>query len=286
MGVSHEVKRKIVQIAAFGYSNMHVGNFAGGKLYKGPWKQFCNPGMNCYSCPAAQLSCPIGAMQTVASSASFGFSFYAVGFVLALGVVFGRAICGFVCPFGFLQELLHKIPSPKAKLPHWLTYLKYVMLAFFVLLIPAVATNGFGMGIPAFCEFICPVGTLEAGLPLLAAIPDLRDLVGPLFFLKLAILICVLVGCVVVCRFFCKTLCPLGALYGLLNKVSILHMETRKERCVSCGTCRDVCPMDVDPVVEPNSCECIRCGKCTSACPHQALFLRFGYSQLAEKHDS
>ena len=106
MRISQEVKRKIIQIAAFGYSNTYLRNFAGGQLYKGRWKQFCNPGMNCYSCPAARLSCPIGAMQAVGGAMNFNISFYVTGFVLAVGVVFGRAVCGYICPFGLIQELL------------------------------------------------------------------------------------------------------------------------------------------------------------------------------------
>ena len=109
MKINQEMKRKIVQVAAFGYSNTYIGNFVSGQIYKGRWKQFCNPGMNCYSCPAARLACPIGAMQAVSGSMNFKLSFYVIGFVLALGVVFGRAICGFFCPFGLIQELIYKI---------------------------------------------------------------------------------------------------------------------------------------------------------------------------------
>lgn len=279
MKISQEIKRKIIQIAAFGYSNTYLGNFAEGRLYKGEWKQFCNPGMNCYSCPAARLSCPIGAMQAVSGSMNFKMSFYVTGFVLAFGVLFGRAICGYLCPFGLIQELLYKIPFPKRKLPKGFTWVKYVLLAVFVLLLPVVSTNALGMGAPAFCEYICPVGTLEGGLPLLATHPELRRTIGGLFSLKVCILIATLIGCLVVCRFFCKVMCPLGAIYGILNKISVYHMEVDRDVCVSCGKCRRVCPMDVDPVETPNSAECIRCGRCVVDCPKQALALRFRHGQ-------
>ena len=75
MKINQEMKRKIVQVAAFGYSNTYIGNFVSGQIYKGRWKQFCNPGMNCYSCPAARLACPIGAMQAVSGSMNFKLSF-------------------------------------------------------------------------------------------------------------------------------------------------------------------------------------------------------------------
>lgn len=277
MKISQEIKRKIIQIVAFGYSNTYLGNFVNGQLYKGKWKQFCNPGLNCYSCPAARLSCPIGSMQAVSGSINFKMSFYVLGFVLAIGVLFGRAICGFICPFGLIQELIYKIPSPKKKIWKTLTYVKYVLLVVFVLALPILHTNKVGMGAPAFCEYICPAGTLEAGLPMLAKHPELRAIIGSLFSVKMLILIITLVGCVIVCRFFCKVMCPLGAIYGILNKISVYHMEINKDSCISCGKCQAVCPMDVNPVTNPNSAECIRCGKCTACCPKEALSFSWRY---------
>lgn len=279
MKINQEMKRKIVQVASFGYSNTYIGNFVSGQIYKGRWKQFCNPGMNCYSCPAARLACPIGAMQAVSGSMNFKLSFYVIGFVLALGVVFGRAICGFFCPFGLIQELIYKIPFPKKKLWKWLTYVKYVLLAVFVVIMPVTMVNELGMSSPAFCEYICPAGTLEGGIPLLSTHPELRATLGALFSVKACILIITLIGCLSVCRFFCKVMCPLGAIYGLLNKVSIYHMECNKKTCVSCGKCHNICPMDVDPVKNPNSAECIRCGKCVASCPKESLALKFVYGK-------
>ena len=279
MKINQEMKRKIVQVSAFGYSNTYIGNFVSGQIYKGRWKQFCNPGMNCYSCPAARLACPIGAMQAVSGSMNFKLSFYVIGFVLALGVVFGRAICGFFCPFGLIQELIYKIPFPKKKLWKWLTYVKYVLLAVFVVIMPVTMVNELGMSSPAFCEYICPAGTLEGGIPLLSTRPELRATLGALFSVKACILIITLIGCLSVCRFFCKVMCPLGAIYGLLNKVSIYYMECNKKTCVSCGKCHNICPMDVGPVKNPNSAECIRCGKCVASCPKESLALKFVYGK-------
>ena len=133
MKIQQHIKRKLIQIAAFGFSNLYPGNFAGEKgaqIYKGPWKQFCNPGLHCYSCPAASVSCPIGALQSVSGSMKFDFSFYITGFLLAVGVLLGRFVCGFLCPFGLVQELLAKIPAPgkKLRLPAFTKYLKYIIL--------------------------------------------------------------------------------------------------------------------------------------------------------------
>ena len=152
MKMNNAIKRKLIQIAAFGFTNSHLGNFAGGKLYTGKWKQFCNPGLNCYSCPAATLACPIGAMQAVAGSMQYNFSFYVVGFLLAAGVLLGRFVCGWICPFGLVQELFYKIPSRKYRLPKLFTYVKYGILVLFVIVLPVTATNYMGMGKPAFCQ--------------------------------------------------------------------------------------------------------------------------------------
>ncbi len=275
MKITYAIKRKLLQIIAFGCSNAHLLNFKGGKLYTGKWKQFCNPGLNCYSCPAAGFACPIGALQAVNGSRQFSFSFYVAGLLLAFGVLLGRAVCGWLCPFGLLQELIHKIPSPKRKLKKGFLYIKYVVLVVFVLILPIAVTDYMGMGKPAFCQYICPAGTLEGGLSLLAAHESLRKAVGSLFSLKMTILILTLIGCVFFYRFFCRTLCPLGAIYGLFNKISIVHLEVDRHRCVGCGKCKDVCGMEVNPVQTPNAAECIRCGACVDVCPADALYLGF-----------
>lgn len=275
MQIGYSVKRKLLQVIAFGCSNAHLLNFKSGKIYTGKWKYFCNPGLNCYSCPAASFACPIGAMQAVNGSMNYSFSFYVTGLLLAFGVVFGRAVCGWLCPFGLLQELLHKIPSPKFKLKRIFLYTKYVVLVVFVLIVPAAVTNYMGMGNPAFCQYICPAGTLEGGIFLLAAHEGLRKSIGALFTLKMAILLVTILGCILIYRFFCRTLCPLGAIYGLFNKISIYHLEVDEHRCNGCGKCKRACQMEVDPVRNPQSAECIRCGACVDACPQSAI--RLGY---------
>lgn len=270
-------KRKLIQIAAFGFSNIHVPNLMKAKLYIGKWKYFCNPGLNCYSCPAASLSCPIGALQAVNGSMQFAFSFYVVGFLLAVGVLFGRLICGFLCPFGLIQEVIGWIPVKKYRLPGWMKYIKYLVLALFVLILPWVQKmqNFMGIGDPMFCKYICPAGLLMGGVPLLVGDENLRDVIGPIFSIKLVILVCVIVGCVFVWRFFCKVLCPLGAVYGILNKISFYRLYVDENACVRCGKCAKTCKMDIDPVDNPNSMECIRCGACAKECPKKAIHLGY-----------
>ena len=271
MKIRIQIKRKIIQIIALALTNPHVANLGSGRLYKGRWKNFCSPGLNCYSCPAAGLSCPIGALQAVNGSIDFQWSFYVIGLLCAFGILLGRAVCGFLCPFGLLQEILYKIPFPKKKIPHGAKYIKYGMLAAIVLLLPAVITNAAGMGEPFFCKFICPAGMIEGGIPLLITQAGIRAMAGKLFVLKAVIAAAVVVGCLVNSRFFCKVLCPLGAFYGFFNKISFVQLKTDCKACISCGECSRICPMDVDPSKHPNSMECIRCGKCIEACKKNAI---------------
>ena len=82
-------------------SNLHLPNFLKGTIFQGSTKQVCVPGLNCYSCPGAAGACPIGAMQAVVGSSKFKFSYYITGMLIFIGVLLGRFVCGFLCPFGF-----------------------------------------------------------------------------------------------------------------------------------------------------------------------------------------
>ena len=196
-----------------------------------------------------------------------------------LGVLLGRFICGFLCPFGWFQDLLHKIPCKKfstAKLKP-LRYLKYFILIVFVILLPMLVTNSIGMGDPFFCKYICPQGVLEGAIPLAIANAGIRSALGQLFTWKLVVLIAVVVLSVLFYRPFCKWLCPLGAFYALFNRVSLFQMKVDRNKCVSCGKCAKACKMDVDVTKTPNHTECIRCGMCIRACPTNAVSFRYGF---------
>lgn len=268
-----------IQAAATLLTNIHLPNFIKGGIYQGKGKAVCVPGLNCYSCPGAAGACPIGSFQAVVGSSKFRFSYYITGFLILLGVLLGRFICGFLCPFGWLQELLHKIPGKKlpTKKLKPLTYLKYAILLLAVVLLPAVVVNDLGMGDPFFCKYICPQGVLEGAIPLAAVNEGIRSALGPLFNRKLIILIVVVVLSVLFYRPFCKWICPLGAFYALMNKVSLLGIKVDEHKCVSCGKCARVCKMDVDVTKTPNHTECIRCGKCITACPTDAIKFNYGF---------
>ena len=286
-GVSQTMSRfrGWIQAGATLLTNLHLPNFLKGGLYQGAGKTVCVPGLNCYSCPAASGACPIGAFQAVVGSSKFNFSYYVTGTLILLGVLLGRFVCGFLCPFGWLQELLHKIPGKKfsTKKLKPLTYIKYVVLLFAVVLLPVLVVNDVGMGDPFFCKYICPQGVLEGAIPLAIANAGIRSALGHLFTWKLAVLIAVVVLGVLFYRPFCKWICPLGAFYALMNRVSLLGIRVDACKCVSCGKCSKVCQMDVDVVRAPNHAECIRCGKCIGACPVDAISYRYGLDVSAEK---
>ena len=267
-----------VQILFTALTNGYVLGFMKGKIYQGESKKFCVPGLNCYSCPGAIASCPIGSLQAVIGSKNYKFSFYVIGFLMIVGSLFGRFACGWLCPFGLVQDLLHKIPLPKIqKVPfdRQLRYLKYGIFLVFVIAMPLALTNYAGYGTPWFCKLICPSGTLLGGIPLVSGNPGLQKAVGFLFGWKVSILVLIVVLSMLIYRPFCKYLCPLGAVYGIFNRFSLYHFEIDKEKCTSCGVCCKKCKMGVRVYEKPNSAECIRCGDCVRACPKQAILTPF-----------
>ena len=111
--------RKIVQAGWGLLSNGYIKGFLPGapRLYTGALKHFCVPGLNCYSCPGALGACPIGALQAVLTERHRRFPFFVLGYLAAVGLLAGRFICGWLCLFGLLQELLYKVPTPKLTVP-------------------------------------------------------------------------------------------------------------------------------------------------------------------------
>ena len=262
-------KRTTIQVIATLLQNANFKGFFTGKIYTGSTKQVCVPGLNCYSCPGAVGACPIGSLQNTLSGLKFKFPYYVLGLLIFFGTLLGRAVCGFLCPFGFLQDLLYKIPFYK-KIKEWrgdkiLRYLKYVVLVVFVIVLPIVYKLT-----PFFCKYICPSGTM-AGVLLSLADHSLFQVFGKIFTWKFSLLVLIVLGSVLIYRPFCKYLCPLGAFYGLFNKVALFSINLDKEKCIGCKACARACDMCVDPSVNPNSAECIRCGKCVGACSEKAL---------------
>lgn len=271
--------RHLIQAAWAALTNSHLSGFFTGKIYTGKLKNLCVPGLNCYSCPGATGACPIGSLQAVIGSWNFKFAYYVVGFLIFVGAILGRLVCGFLCPFGLIQDLLHKIPFFKKirtfRGDKLLRKLKYVIFLVFVILLPLFLTDIMGQGAPYFCKLICPAGTLEGGLPLVLLNKAMRGAIGWLYLWKNAILLATILLSILIYRPFCKYLCPLGAFYSLFNKVSLFRYRIDSDNCVHCGKCAKVCQMNVNPVETPNSPECIRCGRCRQACPKDAISCGF-----------
>jgi ferredoxin-type protein NapH len=246
-------------------------------IYKGPLKAVCHPGLNCYACPGALLSCPVGAVQNflgairLSASAIPQAGGVVVGYIGFIGVLVGRVPCGWLCPFGFIQDLLHKIPSPKFAFWRPLRWVKYGVLVGLVILGPLFLIDNVGLGHPWFCKLVCPAGTLEGAFPLLAIKPQLLANLGFWFWNKFTILILIVIGAILISRFFCRLLCPLGAFYSLFNRISLVKLDFIEGNCVHCLACVPACPTGVRPYEERDSTECILCLRCVQACRFGAL---------------
>lgn len=268
-------RRRLIQLYAALLYNAHLRGFVEGKIYTGGTKFLCVPGLNCYSCPGAVGACPLGSLQNALASSRSRAPFYALGMLMLFGLVLGRVVCGFLCPFGLIQEWIHKLPVPKlrkGRVTRALSYVKYVLLALLVVLIPLYyAAQRFPM--PAFCKYICPAGTLEGAVTLLAHPENegLFSMLGELFTGKFAILAAVLAACAFVYRAFCRFFCPLGAIYGFFCRIALLGVKVDPDLCTNCGLCVRKCPMDVRRVGDH---ECIHCGACIGECPTKAIHWR------------
>ncbi len=270
-------KRRLIQLYAALLTNANIKGFVNGSIYQGAVKNTCVPGLNCYSCPGAAAACPLGSLQNALASSKTKAPHYVIGIILLFGIILGRMICGFLCPFGLIQDLLYKIRTPKLKknkITKILSYLKYVILVIFVVVLPLIyAFKDFPL--PAFCKYICPAGTLGGAIGLLInpENTEMFGMLGPLFTWKFVLLVGFIMASVFIYRVFCRFFCPLGALYGLFNKIAILGIRLEKPKCTECGKCISTCKMDINEVGDH---ECISCGDCVSVCPTQAISYRGG----------
>ncbi len=268
-------KRRLIQVYTALLYNANIKGFVSGKISTDGSKVACIPGFNCYSCPGAVGSCPLGSMQNALGSSNTSMIAYVFGIIILFGLILGRTICGFLCPMGLIQDLLYKIKSPKlkkSKVTRILSYFKYVLLFGLIILIPLAYSNV--VVLPAFCQYICPVGTL-AGLFLLGNPNNAGELasLAVLFTWKFSLLVAILIGSIFVYRLFCRFLCPLGALYSFFCKIAMLGIKLDKQKCIDCGLCIQTCKMDIKRVGDH---ECIHCGACVPVCPTKAISWKGG----------
>lgn len=246
------IGRFSTQLATLAFLNMPLFGLRG----------LCAPVFYCHSCPIASMACPLGVLVNFSTLKLWPF--ITLGILGLVGTLGGRFVCGWLCPFGFIQDMLHKLGTRKLSMPPALRYVKYVMLIGFIFAVPY-----FWPGKPyTFCDG-CPSGTLESMIPW--AFVGHWDVNSGLFggftarfFTRISILVGVLLFTVFVSRGFCRMLCPLGAIFGLFNRFSLFRYNLAHKKCNSCGVCAKVCPVDIDPVAEMNTAECIRCYECTT----------------------
>ena len=262
-------KRRLIQLYTALLYNANVKGYIDGQLFNGATKKLCLPGFNCYSCPGAIGACPLGSLQNALTHADHKWTAYVYGIIALFGISLGRMICGFFCPVGLCQELLYKVPTPKIKKSGFtriLSYFKHVILVVMVVILPIMYIGG--TPVPSFCKYICPTGIFEGAFGLVPNNPDYYGSLQVIFTWKFSLLIAFIVLSMVLFRFFCRFICPLGALYGFFCKVALLGVKVEKKKCTDCGLCVAVCKMDTKRVGDH---ECIHCGECISVCPTKAI---------------
>ena len=256
------VIRIYMQVHAFIAANMYMAFLKTKQVYQGSLKSVCVPFLNCQSCPSAFFSCPIGIFQHFMTIHKIPYTL--LGFLCAIGMLIGSMACGWLCPFGLFQDFLYKFRSFKIKIPKQLSMLRYFFLLFLVILIPIVTHE-------TWFSKLCPMGTLQAAIPWAAwnpIVPAYQESavspqsLGTLFVIKLLILMFFIVLFIISKRPFCRTVCPLGAIFGLFNKISIMKLKVNTKDCKSCHNCSDSCVVDLNVGDDPNDSTCVRCLKC------------------------
>ena len=222
---------------------------------------FCGPVFHCYACPLALLGCPIGVMAQF--SALHLFPFFAVGLLIAVGVLLGAIVCGWICPFGLLQDIAAKVPTPRVKIPRWMGHFRYVVLVGAVLAIPFL----FGEGHPLFFCRICPAGGVQKSLPDVVSAAFAGEVIPWPNIIKIAVTAGFIGAIFFAIRPWCRVLCPLGAIFGFFNRFSLFTLDLKEHQCTQCGRCRTLCKYGVQPDKTPNADNCIRCLECTRCGP-------------------
>jgi len=224
----------------------------------------CGAVFHCHSCPLATFACPIGVLGQFSSLHLFPF--VAVGLLIIVGGLLGGFVCGWACPFGFLQDIAAKVPTAKWNPPRWMSYFRYVVLIGLVFVIPYF----FGLGHPLFFCRVCPAGGLEASLPRAMTAALSGEQANWPNAVKISVVVVIVVAMFFIYRPWCVLFCPLGAIFGLFNRVSALFLRFHPAACTSCNLCRTNCAIGILPDKQASDPRCIRCLEC-SQCPPQAL---------------
>jgi NAD-dependent dihydropyrimidine dehydrogenase PreA subunit len=184
---------------------------------------------------------------------------------LAIALILRKGFCGWICPVGFLSNLTERLGKPIRffdNAPPWLDYpllsLKYILLGFFCWAIL------WSMDIRAIEAFLYSPYNLVADAKMLLFFLDpsltVISVLGFLFLISLFIR-----------NFWCRYLCPYGALLGLLAVFSPVRINRSASRCIDCKKCDKVCPasIKVSRSTVVRHAECIGCVECVPACPQK-----------------
>jgi ferredoxin-type protein NapH len=217
----------------------------------------CSPVFHCYACPLATFACPIGVLAQF--SALHAIPFIALGTLVVVGGLFGGFIGGWVCPFGWLQDLAAKVPTRKITLPRWTAHGRYVVLIGLVLLVPFF----FGEESSLFICRVCPAGAIEGAVPSVVGQAVGGQPIAWPSVTKIVILVVFVVAIFFIYRPWCTVLCPLGLIFGLFNRISMFFMRFNPKLCLDCTLCRKMCKVGVAPDKRANDPRCTRCLDCT-----------------------
>ena len=246
-------KRRLAQIAAFIASNL---GFV--RIFK---TGFVCPFLYCYGCPFAAFGCPIGVIQNFVIYRQVPL--FAIGSLGVYGMLLGRAFCGWACPFGALHDLLSYFRGDKSFEVRRFWFVKFIVL--FVVL----GAAWYAMD-TVFCKF-CPSGSLFGAIFFRLRYPQTLTF-NLLFAIHMFTLALTIVLALLVSRFWCRYLCPMGAIAGAFNKVSMVNIRLDEKRCKKCFVCLEACGMGItQPEDIGGSTDCILCGRCVEACPEKAL---------------
>jgi polyferredoxin len=232
----------------------------------------CGPVFHCYGCPMAAFACPIGVLANFSSW--HVISFAPIGMFLVIGAIFGSFVCGWACPFGFLQDLLHKIPTPKFRLPSWLSAFRYFTLVGLVFAV----SYFYGQQHDLFFCKLCPAGALEGAVPsVIQSAWNGNDIVWP-SAIKISILLVVIGVSLFTWRPWCMLLCPLGAIYSLFDPISVFFLRFRKTQCIECVNCRGKCRDQAESEYTVDGLRCVRCLDCSNC---RAISLQTAFTRPA-----
>jgi polyferredoxin len=237
------------------------------------------------------------------------FPWLALASFLIVGVLIGKSLCGWICPFGFVQDLVGFIKRKQAdfssRTHDSMVYMKYFVLgiALFVSVTFSAsklmgASGGYESAIGIFTKApftaLSPAETLFGTVPTMIlnfrtalATKSVTDALSgistlpPLFWIQIFIMAFVLVFAAYIPRGWCRYFCPHGAIMAVLNRFSFLGLRRDPVKCAKggCRLCVSACPMKVPILDLPwekfSDPECIYCMKCADACHEKAIKLKY-----------